>query len=389
MNLPLMENNINKDDINNLISFLSQDEIPRLTNGPKVKEFEALWSTWLNHSGKSVFVNSGSSANQLTLLTIKQLYGTGEVILSPLNWISDVAAVVQNNFTPVFADINLHNLSFDENNLLSKINSNTKAILLTHILGLNGLTDNIIRICKEKNIILIEDVCESHGTSHNGQLCGTFGDVSNFSFYFAHHMSTIEGGIISTTNNDIYEHCRIFRSHGMLRECTDENIIKNYHDKYPTVNPEFFFVNPAYNMRSTEINAVLGINQLKRLNYNIIKRRENFNYFIKNLDNELYITDLNLEGNSNYAFIIIMRPKSIPLRDKIESVFRDNNIEYRRGLSGGGNQLRQPYIQDNFDVDLNEFENVEHVHKYSWYVGNYPSLEREKIDQLLSLLNNI
>lgn len=382
-----MEDNINKEDINQLISFLSQDKIPKLTNGPNVIEFEQMWSDWLGVN-KSVFVNSGSSANQITFLTIKHLYGLGEVILSPLNWISDVAAVVQNGFTPVFVDINLKNLAIDEDKLLNKITSKTKAILLTHILGLNGLTDKIINVCKENNILLIEDVCESHGTTFKGKLCGTFGDISNFSFYFAHHMSTIEGGMISTNNNDIYEHSRIFRSHGMLRECTDKNIISKYHSLYPSVNPEFFFVNPAYNMRSTEINAVIGINQLKRLNLNIIKRKNNFNYFISNLDKNKFFTDFDIEGNSNYAFIVILKDDNTIIRNKIESIFKENSIEYRRGLSGGGNQLRQPYIQDNFNFNLKEFDNVEHIHNYSWYVGNYPSLEREKIDKLLDLLNN-
>ena len=164
-----MEDNIIREDVDEIISFLSQKKIPRLTNGPKVVEFEKTWSRWLG-TDKSVFVNSGHSANQLTMLSIKHLYGAGEVILSPLNWISDVSSVIQNGFTPVFVDINYHNLALNEELLVDKINDKTKAILLTHILGLNGLTDNIINICKEKNILLIEDVCESHGATHNGQL---------------------------------------------------------------------------------------------------------------------------------------------------------------------------------------------------------------------------
>ncbi len=390
MYIPLMEDNIVREDVDAIISFLSQKKIPKLTNGPKVVEFEKAWSDWLG-TKKSVFVNSGHSANQVTMLAIKHLYGGGEVILSPLNWISDVSSVIQNGFTPVFVDINYHNLALNEELLLQKINDNTKAILLTHILGLNGLTDNIINICKEKNILLIEDVCESHGTTHNGQLVGTFGDASNFSFFFAHHMTTIEGGMVSTNNEELYEHCRIFRSHGMLRECTNENIVKNYHKRYPTVNPDFFFVNPAFNIRSTEINAVLGLNQIKRLSENVQKRTNNFNYFIKRLNPNKYYTKFDTEGNSNYAFIVILNPDDNPTnetRDNVEKILIDNKIEFRRGLSGGGNQLRQPYIQDNYNFDLTEFPVVEHIHKYSWYIGNYPSLQSSKIDKLLDLLNN-
>jgi len=390
MYIPLMEDNIVREDVNAVISFLSQKKIPKLTNGPKVVEFEKAWSEWLG-TKQSVFVNSGHSANQVTMLAIKHLYGGGEVILSPLNWISDVSSVIQNGFTPVFVDINYHNLGLNEEVLLQKINNNTRAILLTHILGLNGLTDNIINICKEKNILLIEDVCESHGTTHNGQLVGTFGDVSNFSFFFAHHMTTIEGGMVSTNNEELYEHCRIFRSHGMLRECTNKNIVKSYHKRYPTVNPDFFFVNPAFNIRSTEINAVLGLNQIKRLSENVEKRTKNFNYFIKRLNPNKYYTKFDTEGNSNYAFIVILNPNNNPTnktRDNIEKILIDNKIEFRRGLSGGGNQLRQPYIQDNYNFDLTEFPVVEHIHNYSWYIGNYPSLQSSKIDKLLDLLNN-
>ena len=385
-----MEDNIIREDVDEIVSFLSQKKIPRLTNGPKVVEFEKKWSKWLG-TNKSVFVNSGHSANQVTMLSIKHLYGDGEVILSPLNWISDVSSVIQNGFTPVFVDINYKNLALNENLLLEKINDKTRAILLTHILGLNGLTDNIINICKEKNILLIEDVCESHGATHNGQLLGTFGDVSNFSFFFAHHMTTIEGGMVSTNNEELYEHCRIFRSHGMLRECTNEDIVDRYHNKYPTVNKDFFFVNPAYNIRSTEINAVLGLNQIKRLNDNVEKRTKNFNYFIKRLNPHKFYTDFNTEGNSNYAFIIILNPWRLDtkVRDKVENILIENKIEFRRGLSGGGNQLRQPYIQDNYNFDLKEFPVVEHIHNYSWYIGNYPSLESSKIDKLLDLLNSV
>lgn len=385
-----MEDNVVREDVDAIISFLSQKKIPRLTNGPKVVEFEKAWSNWLG-TKKSVFVNSGHSANQVTMLAIKHLYGDGEVILSPLNWISDVSSVIQNGFTPVFVDINYYNLALNEELLLQKINNKTRAILLTHILGLNGLTDNIINICKEKNILLIEDVCESHGTTHNGQLVGTFGDASNFSFFFAHHMTTIEGGMVSTNNEELYEHCRMFRSHGMLRECTNENIVKSYHKKYPTVNPDFFFVNPAFNIRSTEINAVLGLNQIKRLRENVERRTKNFNYFIKRLNPNKYYTKFNTEGNSNYAFIVILNPNDNPTnetRDNVEKILIDNKIEFRRGLSGGGNQLRQPYIQDNYNFDLTEFPVVEHIHKYSWYIGNYPSLQSSKIDKLLDLLNN-
>ena len=143
-----------------------------------------------------MFLNSGSSANQITMLALKELYGSGEIIVPPLTWVSDIAAVMQNGFTPIFCDINLTNLALNSKEVEKKITKNTRAIFLTHILGYNGLTQELLDLCAKKNIMLIEDVCESHGATFNGKRCGTFGLVSNFSFYYAHHMSSIEGGML-------------------------------------------------------------------------------------------------------------------------------------------------------------------------------------------------
>jgi CDP-4-dehydro-6-deoxyglucose reductase, E1 len=168
-----MCDNIDKEDIRSLIDFLSQEEIPKLTNGPKVKEFEERWGQWLG-TKYNIMLNSGASANELTLLALKYLYGTGDIILPPLTWISDVSAVTFNGFNPVFCDINLKNLSFDIDKLKSLITKNTKAIFLTHVLGINAITDELLKICEENNILLIEDVCESHGTTHKNIKVGKF-----------------------------------------------------------------------------------------------------------------------------------------------------------------------------------------------------------------------
>ena len=396
--LPLMDNNIDREDINTLIEFLQQDPIPRLTNGSKVKEFEKKWCEWVGIK-HSVFINSGSSANQLTMLTLKYLYGTGEIIVPPLTWISDISSVVQNGFTPIFCDINLKNLSFDLDMLKSKITHKTKAIFITHVLGINGLTKELLDICEEKNILLIEDVCESHGATFKNKKLGSYGFASNFSFYFAHHMSTIEGGMVCTNDDEFYQHLRSFRSHGMLRECTDKKLIEKIKKENPSLNQDFIFINPAYNFRSTEINAVLGLSQLKKIDYNNGKRKRNFKYFLSKLNSDLYITDLNLEGQCNYAFIVILKKKEVfqvlealadtGVRDQIEKLLRKNNIEFRRGLSGGGSQLKQPFIKNTFKINQEEYPNINHVHYFSWYIGNYPTLEKYKIDKLIEILNNI
>ena len=385
--LPLMDDNITREDVNSVIDFLSQDQIPKLTNGPKVVEFENQWSEWAGVK-HSLFVNSGASANELTMLALKYIYGGGDIIVPPLTWISDISSVMFAGFKPVFVDINFDNLSFDLNKLKEAITPNTRAIFLTHVLGINGLTDELLKLCKEKNILLIEDVCESHGTTFKGKKVGSFGFASNFSFYFAHHMSTIEGGMICTNDDKFYQVCRALRSHGMMREMTDDDMKQEIIKTNPDLNPDFIFIGPAHNFRSTEINAVIGLNQLPRLDDNNKKRVANFNYFISNLNAEKYVTELRTAGQCNYAFIVIMRDNSFKVRDKIEATLKEKGIEFRRGLSGGGNQIKQPFMKQ-FNYNLDNYPNIEHVHNFSWYIGNYPSLPQEKIDYLLEVLNNL
>jgi CDP-6-deoxy-D-xylo-4-hexulose-3-dehydrase len=385
--LPLMDDNITRDDVNSIVNFLNQDQIPKLTNGPKVVEFENKWGEWLG-TKYNLMVNSGASANELTMLALKHLYGDGEIIIPPLTWISDISSVIFAGFNPVFVDINLNNLSFDLDKLKKAITPDTRAIFLTHVLGINGLTEDLLQLCKEKNILLIEDVCESHGTTFNNIKVGNFGFASNFSFYFAHHMSTIEGGMICTNDEKFYQICRALRSHGMMREMTNNEMKQEIIDANPDLNSDFIFIRPAHNFRSTEINAVIGLNQLPRLDKNNKQRISNFNYFMSKLDSKKYITDINLKGQCNYAFIVILKEPSFEKRNHLEATLKKEGIEFRRGLSGGGNQMRQPFMKQ-FNYNFNNYPNIEHVHNFGWYIGNYPSLPQEKIDTLINILNNL
>jgi CDP-6-deoxy-D-xylo-4-hexulose-3-dehydrase len=386
--LPLMSDNIDKEDIKSLINFLDQEQIPKLTNGPKVIEFEKNWGKWLG-TKYNLMTNSGASANELTMLALNYIHGEGEIIVPPLTWISDISSVIFSGFKPVFVDINLKNLSFDINKLKEAITPQTKAIFLTHVLGINALTEELVNLCEEKGILLIEDVCESHGVTFKEQKVGSIGFASNFSFYFAHHMSTIEGGMICTNDEHFYQVCRALRSHGMTREMTNEDFKQKIIDENPDLNKDFIFLHPAHNFRSTELNAVIGLSQLKKLDTNNIFRKSNFEFFIKNLDSNKYITDLEIEGQCNYAFIVILKEGSFELRDKIETTLKEKGIEFRRGLSGGGNQLRQPFFKKNYNINYDDFKNIDHVHHFSWYIGNYPTLEKEKISTLINILNNI
>lgn len=389
MKWPLMSNNISSEDAGALIKFLSQTPLPILTNSSKVKEFEETWGEWLG-TKYNVMVNSGSAANELSLLYLKHLFPKGgEVILPPLCWVSDVAAVMQNGFTPVFCDIKLENLALDIEEVKKKITPLTKAILLIHILGYNGLTDELLQLCKDRNILLIEDVCESHGATFKGKKVGSFGDISNFSYYYAHHMTSIEGGMICTNNEKIYQMTRACRSHGMLREMTDDNFKKETLLSHPDLNKDFVFLEAAHNFRSTELNAVIALNQIKSLDSNNKIRSENLNIFLDDLNRTRFFVDFDREGNSNYAFTVVLKDRDFILRDMIETELTRRGIEFRRGLSGGGNQLRQPYLKRLFGERYEEFPVTDHCHHFGWYIGNYPELPKENIAFLTNLLNNI
>ena len=358
------------------------------TQSKKVKEFEQKWSKWLGVK-YSVFVNSGSSANYLTFLAIKIIYGTGEVIVPPLTWNSDINAVIQNNFKAKFVDINLNTLSMDPNKVIKNLNKNTKAVFLTHAQGFNGLTDELLKSLNKKKILLIEDVCESHGATFKNKKLGSFGKISNFSFYYAHHLSTIEGGMICTNDKQIYETVRILRGHGLLRESGNKNFENKLKKKFNKLSPNFIFLYPGFNMRNNEIQAVIGINQLKRLDTNNKLRAKNFKLFLSKLDKKKFFTDYMIEGNSNYAFPLILKTKSFRNRDRFEKYLTKNKVEFRRGNAGGGNQMRQPYLKKIIKLkNFNDFQNIEHVHHFGYYIGNFPTLTHKKIIKLVNIINN-
>ncbi len=386
-----MKNNILKSDLDLVIKHLKKKD-PILTNGPEVRKFEKLWSKWLGVK-YSVFVNSGSSANFISLHILKSFFPKGgDVIVSPLNWVSDIVSILNAGFTPKFVDINLSTLSLDNKSVLKNINKNTKAILMSHIQGFNGFTNDLLKLIKKNKIFLIEDVCESHGAKFNKSKLGSIGDLSNFSFYYAHHLSTIEGGMICTNDKNKYELARMFRSHGMLREVDSKKYKKKIISKYPKLNQEFIFVTPGFNMRNNELGAIIGQNQMKRIDDIIKKRNRNLQYFLSSLDNKKYYTDFNIDGCSNYALNLIQLNNSKKNFTNLTKRLKKNNIEFRVGSAGGGNQLRQPYLK-NFikknNINPSIYLNTEKVHNFGLYLGNYPDLTLKNIDFICKVINDV
>ena len=390
-NHPLMHNNFTNLDLVKVKQLLSKRNIV-LTQSVQVEKFEKAWSKWLGVK-YSTFVNSGSSANFITIKILNILNKKSkknEIIIPTLTWVSDVNSVIMNGYKPVFVDVNLSNLSMDVDHILKKINKKTLAVFITHAQGFNGLSDRLLKELKKRKIHLIEDVCESHGAKHKNKKLGSYGLISNFSFYYAHHMTTIEGGMICTNNKKIFEISKMLRSHGMVREAKNSIFEKKIINKHKDLSKKFIFLYPTLNFRNNEIGATIGLNQLKSLDKNNTKRKSNFIFFLKHLDKKKYFINFDLIGSSNYAFPLILNTKSLKVRDKFEKHLTVNNIEFRRGNAGGGNQLRQPYIKEFVKIrDFSNFKNVERIHFFGYYIGNYPNLKKEKIKKIVRILNNI
>ena len=275
--IPLIKDTINSEDLKKLSDWLLTT--PHLTKGELTLKFEKEWSKW-NGNKYSVFVNSGSSANLLmayALLVSKKL-NNKKIILPAVSWVTTVSPFVQFGFEPILCDCDKENLGLDVNHFEQLCKEHKpSAALMCHILGHTSNIDKILEICKKYDVLLLEDCCESHGTEYNGKRVGSFGTMSSFSFYFGHHMSTIEGGMIVTDYQDFYNILLSLRSHGWARDM-EVGHAKRLKDKY-NINDfreRFTFYYPGFNVRSTDLNAFLGLEQLKRLDSIVEKRFNNY-----------------------------------------------------------------------------------------------------------------
>ena len=389
---PLMSNNLQRCDLDAAIELLRGND-PRLTQGAKVREFETRFSEWLGVR-HSVFVSSGSSANLLTMHALKELRGPGNVVVPTLTWASDITSVLHAGLEPVFVDIDRRTLGMDAVDCNDAVkDADSLAVFVTHCMGYSAGFS-----WPESPPVLIEDCCEAIGGTHEGKKLGTFGLASNFSFYYAHHMcSGGEGGMIATDDDQFADICRMLRGHGMTREARDVVVLDGpdgpllgpaIHDYHGTT-PDFTFAYAGFNCRNTEIAAAIGLSQLERLDENIQRRNENLRTFLQHLDPATYQTDFAVDGCSSYALTLVLVHPDMDLRDRVEAYLLDRGVEFRRGIAGGGNQLRQPYLRRLYGDLYNQFPNVEHVHHYGWYIGNWADLEREEIIQLCEGLNQL
>ena len=380
-----MKNNITLSDRLKLAKFVLTSD--RFTNGKKVREFESKWNDWLG-SKYSLYVSSGSTANYLLLSAVKELYGLkdGDKVLVPAcTWVTNVGPVIQLGFTPIFCDINLDNFSFCEQDLehISKIHSDIKLIFVTHLIGFSANVKKYKELFP--NALILDDVCESHGCKlPNGYRTGSDSLGATFSFYFGHHISTIEGGMISTNNYELYDLMKIKRSHGLARESTR---YAEYVKQYPDISNQFLFVTDGYNFRNHELGAVLGLSQLKRLDLYIQKRNQNYKKFVELISKysiDFYVP-LVPQTCSNFCFPLICRTKE--LADRLKVIFDEVGIEHRPIISG--NLLKQPFLSGHKITTQKDNLNVDYIHNNGIYLGNNQFIGDEELNLLKSILERL
>ena len=383
---PLMEDTISFKDRLKMAAFLLTNS--RLTNGQKVREFESKWSEWLGVK-HSLYVSSGSTANSLLIAAVKERYRLkdGDKVLVPATtWMTNIAPVFQNGLQPIFCDINLNNFSFDVNELkyIATQHPDIKVVFITHLIGLSSNVERVREIFP--NALILEDICESHGVEGpDGKKRGTDSIGSTFSFYFGHHMTTIEGGMVCTNDVELYNIMKMKRSHGMAREALPE-MFDLYKRENPNIDPAFLFMTDGYNFRNHEVCAVLGLSQIKRLDKNIEIRRKNYHYWMNGLLSGLgpknYYIPENQVGNSSFSFPLIAKDKS--LTTYLKRTFKYEGIEYRPIISG--NILMHPAFKEYKLCTQKENPNVSILHNNGVYVGNSQFVDQKKIDRLISIM---
>lgn len=378
--IKLVSDTIDKSDIKNLVNWLSQDEIPRLTKGDITIEFEKKWSEKIGVS-KTTFVNSGSSAILLAIAALKESgkLKNNKIIVPALSWLTDVSSPIQLGMDVILCDCNLHDLSIDLNHLKKLIKEeDPSSLILVSVLGLVPNMDEIVDLCNENGIVLIEDVCESMGSKFKDKYLGTFGSVSLFSLYYGHHLSTIEGGLICTNDEELNDIIVSMRSHGWDRDWSKEKQ-KEYREKYniDEFNSLYTFYYPGFNFRSTDLQAYIGLSQVDKLDKFSINRNNNFKLYNKNISiNELTIKNNEDNFISNFAYPIVSKN-----REQIVNRLIQNNIEVRPLIAGS--MARKPFWKGRVD----NLPNCDIINSYGFYIPNHQDLSEEDILNICKIIN--
>ena len=385
---PLLENPYRKKDIDEGIKVLKSC---KLTMGPKTLNFESKFSKKLKINN-SLMLNSGSSANLLALQCLinpyrkRRLRKGDEVIVPSLCWSTSLWPIIQSGLKPVFVDVDILTLNICLKDLKNKITKKTKAIMLVHVLGNSTNMNELMKIKKKNNLILIEDTCESLGSKYNGKYLGTFGEFSTFSFYSSHQISSGEGGMICCKNIEDYEIIKSLRSHGWSRGLKNE---KNIAKKNKQLNKRFIFYNSGFNLRPTEISASIAYSQFQDLNKfikNRLTNRINIKkafYRNKKINNHIHIIEEAAGVKASWFGMPMLLSKKVDKNQFVKKI-EASGIETRPIISG--NFLKQPSIKK-YKLNSNKiFKNADSINSRGFFIGLPTSrLSLSKINRMVNI----
>ena len=378
--ITLVRDTIDNNDIDRLVDWLKT--YPRLTKGPITLEFENKFSNWLGRK-YSVFVNSGSSANLLMLSALKEggYFKNDKVVVPSVAWATDLSPVIQLGLDPILCDSNMEDLSADLEHLenLFLLHS-PSALMFVSVLGLVPDMDRVIKLCDKYDVILLEDTCEAMGCEYKGQKLGTSGRMSSFSTFFGHHISTIEGGIVSTDDFELYELLLSIRSHGWDRDLSVETQFQLQQDwDVSDFDAMYTFYYSGFNMRSTDLQAYIGLTQIDKLDDWGKKREHNYNLYQDLIKNDYWKPKSYPNSlTSNFAYPIVS-----PNRDEIVKSLQENQVEVRPMICGS--MGTQPFYVKKFG--RLELPKVTEIDKYGFYVPNHPTLTEEEIEFVSNTVN--
>ena len=356
-----------KEEINAIQEVIDTD---KFSMGPKVEEYEKQFASFFG-SKYGVMCSSGSTANLLMVASLffsknPKLQAGDEIIVPAVSWSTTYFPLQQYGLNLKFVDIDIDTLNYNLVDLESAITSKTKAIMIVNLLG-NSNDFNVINgLIKDKDIVVIEDNCESMGAKLDGKFTGTFGLMGTFSSFFSHHIATMEGGMVLTDDEEYYHILLCLRAHGWTRNLPEKNHVANKSDDW--FEESFRFVLPGYNVRPLEMSGAIGIEQLKKLPSFIDKRRENAEVFIKLFKNDdRFIIQKEIGESSWFGFSLIINDKSIS-RKSVIKLLGENNIDCRPIVTGN---FTRNDVMKYFNYSIhNNLDNADKLHDHGLFVGN-------------------
>lgn len=389
MKFPLGQDVHDSSDIINMIGSLLTE---KFTMGEQVSKFETMFAEYIG-AKHAVMVNSGSSANLLALAALtnhkcsNRLQPGDEVLVPVLCWSTSVFPIVQCNLTPVFVDVDSDTLNINIEDLERKITNKTKAIMLVHVLGNCTNMNKLMELVKKRNLILIEDTCESLGTTYKDKYLGTFGSIGAYSFYYSHHITTMEGGMVVTDDDEYYELVKCLRAHGWSRNLIDKDRIQEEH---PDVDPRFTFVNLGYNVRPMEIQAAMGVGQLRKLEAKNNCRKNNYRrirYLIEKDSRGKFLSFPNESEGADVAWfgVTLFVDDSVSL-NKYLDYLTQAGVENRPIITG--NMARQPVIKDLYPhLRPSDFPGAEVCHLKGLFIGlSSNPMSQSSVEELVNIL---